>query len=371
MTGYHKMFCLLIYFYLSLPNLTLPKRLLMELNNHLLSNRLEWKRGLNDIHLEGYSFTWAHPSAAKMSKLDRFLVTDGLLSSFPHILAVCLDRHLSDHRPILLWEIMSDFGATPFRLYHSWFSLPGFDLMVTNAWNSFNLEDSNGWSIEGDENSKFFHGVINKKRKNLSVEGVMIEGEWTAFLPNRQILDGPFIINEILSRCKYKNQQAMIFKVDFAKAYDSITWDYLDDVLKSFGFGVKWRSWIHGSLNSSKASILVNGSPTSEFQFHRGLKQGDPLAPFLFILIMESLHLSFTRAGIRSAIFKGIRINESLMISHLFYADDALFIGEWSNENLQGILYILNCFSLMSGMSINLKKSHILVVKASPDPIAF
>ncbi|GKA68166.1 hypothetical protein Tco_0768083 [Tanacetum coccineum] len=63
----------------------------------------------------------------------------------------------------------------------------------------------------------------------------------TAFLPNRQILDGPFIINEILARCKLKKQQAMIFKVDFAKAYDSVRWDYLDDVLISFGFGPKWR----------------------------------------------------------------------------------------------------------------------------------
>nr|GFA45456.1 RNA-directed DNA polymerase, eukaryota [Tanacetum cinerariifolium] len=65
-----------------------------------------------------------------------------------------------------------------------------------------------------------------------------------AFLPNRQILDGPFIINEILSWCNRKKKQAMIFKVDFAKAYDSIRWDYLDDVLNSFGFGTKWRDWI-------------------------------------------------------------------------------------------------------------------------------
>nr|GEY07853.1 RNA-directed DNA polymerase, eukaryota, reverse transcriptase zinc-binding domain protein [Tanacetum cinerariifolium] len=122
----------------------------------------------------------------------------------------------------------------------------------------------------------------------------LISDVQTAFLPNRQILDGPFIINEILARCKLKKQQAMIFKVDFAKAYDSIRWDFLDDVLISFGFGSKWRSWIRGSLSSGKASILVNGSPTSEFHFHRGLKQGDPLVPFLFLLIMESLHLSFS-----------------------------------------------------------------------------
>ncbi|GJW44869.1 RNA-directed DNA polymerase, eukaryota [Tanacetum coccineum] len=75
------------------------------------------------------------------------------------------------------------------------------------------------------------------------------------------------------------------------------------------------------------ASILVNGSPTSEFQFHRGLKQGDPLAPYLFILIMESLHLSFSRV-IDAGIFTGVRIDSSTMISHLFYADDAVFIEQ-------------------------------------------
>ncbi|GJV20082.1 RNA-directed DNA polymerase, eukaryota [Tanacetum coccineum] len=189
----------------------------------------------------------------------------------------------------------------------------------------------------------------------------------TAFLPNRQILDGPFIINEIFSRCKFKNQQAMIFKVDFAKASDSIRWDYLDDVLSSFGFGPKWRSWIRGSLNSGKASILVNESPTSEFQSYRGLKQGDPLAPFLFILIMESLHLSFSRA-VKAGFFTGIGIGYSLTISHLFYADDAVFIGDWSYNNLKGIMNILRCFSLLSGLSINIKKSHLLGV-GIPDSI--
>ncbi|GJS62440.1 RNA-directed DNA polymerase, eukaryota [Tanacetum coccineum] len=116
------------------------------------------------------------------------------------------------------------------------------------------------------------------------------------------------------------------------------------------------------------ASILINGSPTSEFQFHCGLKQGDPLAPYLFILIMESLHLSFSRA-VDAGIFTGIKIDSSLTISHLFYADDAVFIGEWSNANLTGITHILHCFSLLSGLKINLKKSHLLGVGTSNDTI--
>ncbi|GJX15997.1 RNA-directed DNA polymerase, eukaryota [Tanacetum coccineum] len=74
---------------------------------------------------------------------------------------------------------------------------------------------------------------------------------------------------------------------------------------------------------------------------------------------MESLYLAFTRV-IEAGVFIGIRIDSSLMISHLFYADDAVFIGEWSQDNLKGIIHILRCFSLLSGLSINVKKSHLL-----------
>ncbi|GJX19504.1 RNA-directed DNA polymerase, eukaryota [Tanacetum coccineum] len=78
----------------------------------------------------------------------------------------------------------------------------------------------------------------------VSVLDNLISEVQSAFLPKRQILDGPFVINEVLSWCKHKRRQAMIFKVDFAKAYDSVRWDFLDDVLLSFGFGLKWRAWI-------------------------------------------------------------------------------------------------------------------------------
>ncbi|GJU06268.1 RNA-directed DNA polymerase, eukaryota, reverse transcriptase zinc-binding domain protein [Tanacetum coccineum] len=157
-------------------------------------------------------------------------------------------------------------------------------------------------------------------------------------------------------------------KVDFEKAFDSVRWDYLDDVLKSFGFGIKWRSWISGCLDSAKGSILINGSPTSEFHFQKGLKQGDPLSPFLFILVMESLHLSLSRV-LEAGLFKGININNSLSISHLFYADDDVFVGKWDTSNIKAIVNVLNCFYMASGLKINLLKSKLTRIGVSKEDI--
>ncbi|GJU82333.1 RNA-directed DNA polymerase, eukaryota [Tanacetum coccineum] len=112
----------------------------------------------------------------------------------------------------------------------------------------------------------------------------------------------------------------------------------------------KWRS---------KGSILVNGCPTNEFQFYKRLKQGDPLSPFLFILVMESLHLSFQRI-VNAGMFKGIVLDQSLCLSHMFYADDAIFLGEWSDGNISTLIHVLKCFFHASGLKINLNKSKIM-----------
>ena len=160
----------------------------------------------------------------------------------------------------------------------------------------------------------------------------------TAFVSDRQILDGPFILNEVFQWCKAKSKHSFIFKIDFEKACDSVRWDYLDDVLKKFGFGLKWCGWIRECLQSSWGSVIVNGSPTEEFKIFKGLKQGDPLSPFLFILIMESLNVSFQKV-VDAGLFKGIILNPSLSLSHMFYADDAVFMGQWSNSNMDTIIF--------------------------------
>ncbi|GJS31424.1 RNA-directed DNA polymerase, eukaryota [Tanacetum coccineum] len=501
--------------------------------------------GLVDIKLEGFSFTWSHPSATKMSKLDRFLVTDGVVSLFPSITALCLDRHLSDHRPILLRDIPTDFGPIPFRFFHSWFKYEGFDEMVEQTWRSFSHSDRNGmvrfkkklqdlkaiirqwikdkqiqmndskqvikdglckidkkldqglvsdsllarrrdlnrqldaikskedansfqkskirWAIEGDENLKFFHGIINKKRSQLAIHEVFVDGVWqtdpcaikVAFrnhfearfkkptssgpktnftFPKRLVQDqtddlersvtrdeirmavwncgdnkspgpdgysfeffkkywsfvGPdlceaveqLFMNGAFSKGCNSSFIALIPKVMDAKlvsdfrpisligcVYKVVTKimanrlatvisDIISDTQSEF---VSERQILDGPFIINEASVLVNGSPSNEFLFHGGLKQGDPLAPYLFILVMESLHLSFSRV-VDAGMFKGIRLSNSLSLSHLFYADDALIIGEWSNDNLRSIINVLKCFHLASGLQINIHKSQLLGV---------
>ncbi|XP_071695539.1 uncharacterized mitochondrial protein AtMg01250-like [Rutidosis leptorrhynchoides] len=103
--------------------------------------------------------------------------------------------------------------------------------------------------------------------------------------------------------------------------------------MKSMGFGEKWIKWINSCLKSTTISILVNGSPTDEFSLSRGVRQGDPLSPFLFIIAEEGLNI-LAKAAIEKGLFKGLKVGaNNVNVSHLQYADDTIFFGEWSRIN--------------------------------------
>jgi len=178
--------------------------------------------------------------------------------------------------------------------------------------------------------------------------GRVVSDTQTAFVKERQILDGILIANEVVDEAQKSNRELMLFKVDFEKAYDSVDWSYLDTVMNKMSFPLLWRKWIKECVSTAIASILVNGSPTDEFPLQRGLQQGDPLSPFLLLLAAEGLNVLMNFA-VENNLYKGYGVGStgSAVVSHLQFADDTLLIGEKIWANVRALQAVLTLFADM------------------------
>ncbi|GKD75092.1 reverse transcriptase domain, reverse transcriptase zinc-binding domain protein [Tanacetum coccineum] len=135
------------------------------------------------------------------------------------------------------------------------------------------------------------------------------------------------------------------------------------------GFESKWCGWVEACLKSSSVSILVNGSPLEEFGVEKGVRQGDPLAPFLFILAAKGLNVIMIEA-VEKGIFRGVRVgSDQVMVSHLQYADDTIFFGEWNSENAKALMSILRCFEEVSGLRVNFNNSKLYGLGVSDEEL--
>ncbi|KAD2230171.1 hypothetical protein E3N88_41595 [Mikania micrantha] len=180
--------------------------------------------------------------------------------------------------------------------------------------------------------------------------GSIITEEQSAYLSNRNILDGPLMLNETIAWLRKTKKCGFFFKIDFEKAFDSLSWEFLDSIMEQMGFPKLWSDWINAILKSARASVLINGSPTREFTCFRGLRQGDPLSPFLFIIAMEAFSC-FIKKSVLEGLFCGIKTpNANLSLTHFLFADDAIILGEWLESNVDNLMRILRCFYLVSGL---------------------
>jgi len=197
------------------------------------------------------------------------------------------------------------------------------------------------------------------------VIGKLIDPIQSAFVPGRFILDGVLIVSELLDLAKRRKDKCFFLKVDFAKAYDSVSWSYLEYMLRRMGFDNRWVGWMRTCVRSNSISILVNGSPTEEFVAEKGLRQGDPLAPFLFLIAAEGL-AGLMRSAVNLGLFKGFKVNDSLCYNMLQFADDTILLCEGNWDNLWTIKSILRSFELVSGLKINFDKRNIYGLNLEP-----
>jgi hypothetical protein len=117
----------------------------------------------------------------------------------------------------------------------------------------------------------------------------LIDINQTSFIKGRSISDTFVYALELVQVCHKRKRPAIVLKLDFAKAFDTVNWDRLFRVMQSRGFCDRWISWMSSMLTSSKSVVLVNGCPRPWITCKRGLRQGDPISLYLFLLVAETL----------------------------------------------------------------------------------
>jgi len=208
--------------------------------------------------------------------------------------------------------------------------------------------------------------IISKVLANRfkSVLGKIISNTQNAFIGGRQILDSLLIANECVDSQTRSGEPGLLCKLDLEKAYDHVNWDFLLYLLHCCGFGEKWRAWIQFCISTVRFSVLVNGTPSGFFNSSRGLRQGDLLSPFLFVVVMEALSRMLSVAldqGNLIGFLVGFREPEALVVNHLMFADDTLIFCGAQEEQIRHLRCIFLCFEAALGLRINLGKSELFL----------
>lgn len=183
-----------------------------------------------------------------------------------------------------------------------------------------------------------------------------------AFLEGRRSSDNVIIAQEIIYSLKGRKGKDgyMIVKIDLEKTYDCLEWSFIKMVLEHFGLRTNIVKLIMSCVSSTSTSILINGSKMDPFQPSRGIRQGDPLPLYLFILYMEFLgtQISNLCEQRRWDTIKASRNGPSF--SHIFYTDDLLLFAKANYKNCEAIIEVLDNFCNLVGQKVSKNKSYIL-----------
>ncbi|KAJ9536237.1 hypothetical protein OSB04_un000586 [Centaurea solstitialis] len=190
--------------------------------------------------------------------------------------------------------------------------------------------------------------------------GNLISNSQSAFIPGRKICDNILMAHELVVGYHLsKGPPRCAFKIDLRKAYDMVNWEYLFNMLQGLGFHPVLIRWIKEMVSTTSFSLCLNGESVGYFQGERGIRQGDPLSPYLFTIIMEGFGMLFKNCIAEAEAFGYHHGCADLHLTHLCFADD-LFVFTHGDVASVGILKkALDLFASRSGLSPNLQKSDV------------
>ena len=194
----------------------------------------------------------------------------------------------------------------------------------------------------------------------------------SAFIPGRAISDNVLITHEVLHYLKISAAEihcTMAVKTDISKAYDRLEWSFIKRVLERMGFCEVWISWVMQCITTVSYSFLVDNTAVGTITPQRGIRQGDPLSPYIFILCGEVLS-GLCKKAQQEGTLAGIRVsNHSPRINHLLFADDTMFFTKTNPLCCATPLQILQDYEYASGQKINSAKSSISFSSKTPQEV--
>ncbi|KAL5555562.1 hypothetical protein UlMin_037798 [Ulmus minor] len=182
-----------------------------------------------------------------------------------------------------------------------------------------------------------------------------------AFVPGRSIHDNSVMVQEVIHSMRKKRGSGgwMALKIDLEKAYDRMNWSFIWSVLEAFGFHARWIDWVRTCCSSVTMNVMINGAVFQSFRPARGLRQGDPLSPYLFILCMEILS-RLINSKVDNLLIQGFKLARGVpSLQHLFFADDIFLFGKATTFEATQFKCCLDTFCAWSGQSFNSHKSNI------------
>ncbi|KAL0401934.1 UNVERIFIED_CONTAM: LINE-1 retrotransposable element O protein [Sesamum latifolium] len=275
-----------------------------------------------------------------------------------------------------LKALLASLPVTPSEIKHAVFDIDEVKAPGPDGYSSGFFKAA--WPIIGEEvtqaiaeffrTGRLLKQIITKiiVQRMRCVLDKLISPSQNAFVLGRSIGDNILLAQELFHGY---NQQHLpprcALKVDLRKAYDTVEWDFLSAALTLFGFPAQFISWIEECVTTPSFSVCLNGSSHGYFRGARGLRQGDPMSPFLFVLVMEVLTLILLQFIDQDGGFSYHWRCGEVQLFQLGFADDLLLLSRADTSSIHIFKWGLMVFAELSGLHVNPQKSHLILSRSA------